>query len=165
MDRKKKLRVQKGDQLSERMSHSKQGTAQLHSCHIRHLPWHCKSTPKTPQAVKRRRLKKTNAVERPFYERDSCDEKKIDKLQKNKNSQATLLGLMRRQHSKLPPAGIVATFVPRRTPPDGARRHRLVCPGTGQAQRAEILPLRNASGRILSQRGCAVQHYQLRPNC
>ena len=49
-------------------------------------------------------------------------------------------------------------------PPAGARRHRLVCPGTGHAQRAEILPFRNASGRFLSQRGCVVEHYQLRPN-
>ena len=41
-------------------------------------------------------------------------------------------------------------------PPAGARRHRLVCPGTGHAQRAEILPFRNARGRFLSQRGCTV---------
>ena len=70
--------------------------------------------------------------------------------------------------------------------PDDARRHRLVCrqvassspyevqacfarnaaelltlSGTGQAQRAEILPFRKESGRFMSQRGCVVKHYQL----
>ena len=71
--------------------------------------------------------------------------------QKNKNSQAALLGLKRCQHSKLS-ARFVATSVLRRTP------------RTGQAQRAEILPFRNARGRFLSQRGRVVQHHQLRPN-
>ena len=80
------------------------------------------------------------------------------------NSQAALLGLMRCQHSKLLPSRNCRNVCPSPNPPDGARRHRLVCPGTGQAQRAEILPFRNASGRFLSQRGCVVQHYQLLPN-
>ena len=65
--------------------------------------------------------------------------KKSPKIQK---SQVRLLGFVRCQHPKLLSAGIVAAFVPRRT-----------------AQRAGIIPFRNANGRFLSQRGCVVNTY------
>ena len=57
--------------------------------------------------------------------------------QKAQKSQVRLLGFVRCQHSKLPPAGIVAAFVPPRT-----------------AQRARIIGFGNANGRFLRQHGC-----------
>ena len=73
-----------------------------------------------------------NATGRPDCERHGSGKNP-------KKSQVRLFGFVRCQHPKLLPAGIVAAFVPRRT-----------------AQRAGIIPFRNANGGFLSQRGCAV---------
>ena len=93
------------------------------------------------------------AVERPSCGRDSCDEKKIEK---NSPKKQKLTGSSPRTHeaSALEASSNRNCRYVRPSPdlPDGARRQRLVCPGTRQAQRAEILPFRNASSRFLSQR-------------
>ena len=102
--------------------------------------------------------KKKNAAERPFNGRDGCEEKKSKTPKKTKTHRHRL---MRCRHSKLPPAGIS-----RRSslaePPESAHDFWLVCSGIGQAQRAEIIAFRSASGRGSSRRGCVVQHHQLR---
>ena len=105
------------------------------------------------------------AVERPFYGRDSCDEKKS----KNSHKKQKITGSSPRTHevSALEASSSrklsLRSSLARR--PDGARRHWVVWPVSGQAQRGEILPFRNANGRFLSQRGCVVRRCQLPPNC
>ena len=136
------------------------------------VPWHVfllcvetlQMTTTTTQAVKHRRLAGPTSLQKKKKSNEWCvpptDVIAVTRKSR-KNSQAALLGLMRCQHSKLPPAGIVAMFVPRQTSLDGARRHQHVCPRAGQAQRAEILPFLDVGGRFLSQRGYVVQHCQL----
>ena len=90
----------------------------------------------------------------------TCD-RKIEKLQKTKltaNSPQT------HEVSEHEDSSSKNCHDVRPSPRFGRRAHRFrhVCPGTGQAKRAEIIPFRNASGRCSSQRGCAVKHYQLR---
>ena len=73
----------------------------------------------TTQAVNCRRL--AGPKKKPQWHVPSTDVKAVTRKNRKKNSpqkysQAALLGLMRCQHSKLPSAGIVATFVPRQTP-------------------------------------------------
>ena len=93
-----------------------------------------------------------------FNGRDRCDEKKSKKL----------TGSSPRTHEvsalKASPNRICRYVRPS---PDPRTTHVAIgssVPGQGRRSGAEILPFRNASGRFLSQRGCVVQHCQLRQN-
>ena len=54
----------------------------------RQMPAPCRAKKSPPQ--------KKDSMARPFYGRDSCDEKKIEKLAKNKNSEAAPFRLIGR---------------------------------------------------------------------
>ena len=73
----------------------------------------------TTQAVKCRRLAGP-LLERPFYGRDCCDEKKIEKLPKKQKLTGSSPQTLQLRPSLAGPPG-------RRSAPDFAHRHQLVC--------------------------------------